>query len=125
MSVGQRLRWLRGTKTLQEFAEPLGIVLSGISNIESGRSKMSLDLAEKISEVYGCTLDWLIKGVGTWNGQPENDAPAKQSIDVVTIPKDELLDLYRRLDRKNTEEIQKKEAKIEELEQNLEKAKNV
>ena len=78
MTVSQRLKELRGEKSLQEFVEPLGITAAAISNVEHGRSKLSIDLAEKICEVYKCSMDWLIRGIGQKENSPTQtqEAPA-------------------------------------------------
>lgn len=70
MLVNQRLKQLRGKLTQGEFVAPLGVSIAAISNIEHGKSKMSIDLAKKICEVYGCTMDWLVRGIGTMDLQP-------------------------------------------------------
>lgn len=66
MSLGQRILKLRGEETLQEFCNRLGNIIkpSNLSSIERDKSNPSLDVLMKISEVYGCSLDWLLKGTG-------------------------------------------------------------
>lgn len=112
MTVGQRLREVRGTKTLNEFSEKLGVKASNISNIENGRSLMSVDLAIKISELYNVSLDWLLRGTGTRDGAPPQASDPKVDNNYITISKDELLDLYKRLNRKQEDEIDKLQGQI-------------
>lgn len=116
MTVGERVREVRGTKTLAEFSELLGVKGSNISNIENNRSQMSLELAIKISEVYGVSLDWLLRGTGNKDGSlPKTDDTQEN---YVTISKDELLSLYKRLN-------QQQEAEIGKLQKQVESAKNI
>lgn len=93
MPINQRIKELRGKMTLKEFVEPLGVSMAAISSIENGRSNLSLDLAEKICEVYGCSMDWLVRGIGTKNGETAKVEEPKA--DYITISKDELIQLQR------------------------------
>lgn len=106
MSIGQRVKQLRGKLTLKEFAEPLGVSGAAISNIESDRSEPSNDLSIKICEIYGCTMDWLIRGVetNTFKEPQEN---------YVTISKDELLDLYKKLNQQQEQQISKLQEQVQ------------
>lgn len=89
--------------TLREFAEPLGVTNSQISTIENDRSSLSVDLAIKISKIYDVSLDWLLMGVGTREGQiPKVKEPEENS---VTINKDELLNLYRLLSKQQQQQL--------------------
>ena len=113
---GERLKVLRGKKTLAEFAEPLLVSGSQISAIETGKSQMSIDLAKRICDLYGCTMDWLIRGIGTQDGT----APKVVEVqgDYVMVPKDELLGLYRKLNQQQEQEIVK-------LQKEAQKTKNI
>lgn len=116
MSIGERLRELRGRRTLKEFSEPLGVSATAISNIENNRSEPSNDLTIKICDLYGCTMDWLIRGVGTKEGSP---AKAQEPpSDYVTISKDELIQLQRQA-------IKNKDERIEDLLKQVNVAKNI
>lgn len=116
MSVGERLREVRGMRTLEEFSKLLGVKGSNISSIENGRSKMSLDLAEKICEVYGCTMDWLVRGIGTRDGSPPK--VEEEQGDYVKVHKDELIQLQRQA-------IRNKDERIEDLLKQVQTAKNI
>lgn len=48
--------------TLDKAAQQLGIHRRSLSNIESGAKGCSIDLLVRISEVYGCSLDYLVLG---------------------------------------------------------------
>ncbi|TDB67088.1 helix-turn-helix domain-containing protein [Arundinibacter roseus] len=114
MTVGDRLRRLRGQKTLQEFAEPLEIGSANISHIENGRSKLSTDLAIRIATVYQISIDWLLMGVGTMNIEDKVKPPPPNN-DYVTISKDELLELRRIALDKTLEEKRQAEEQVARL----------
>lgn len=103
MSVGRRLREIRGTKTLEEFSKLLGVKGPNISHIENDRSKMSLELAIKISEVYGVSLDWLLKGVGTKDGIATIAKESEENY--IKISKDELISLQKQALKNKDEQI--------------------
>lgn len=113
MTVGDRLREIRGMKTLSEFSEKLGVKSANISHIENGRSQMSIELAIKISEVYTVSLDWLLKGTGTKDG---TKAKVEEPTDnFITISKDELISLQRQALRNKDEILEEQTKKIEQL----------
>lgn len=106
MSIGQRVKELRGHLTLAEFAEPLGVSTSSIHAIEIGKSKPSYDVAFKICELYECSLDWLLRGIGTKNGA----SPSKiEETDVITIKKDKYISLLEELNETKTELLKKEQ----------------
>lgn len=64
MDVGQRLKMRRNELNLkQEYvAEELGITRQTISNWENGRSYPDIERIIRLSEIYGLSLDELLKG---------------------------------------------------------------
>ena len=46
--------------TQSELAEKIGVTVSRLSGFENVQKRISLDLLEKISEVLGVTVNWLI-----------------------------------------------------------------
>lgn len=118
MTIGQRFKELRGNLTLKVFAEPLGVSPSAISNIENDRAEPSVELALKISQVYKVSLDWLLKG--------EEKPPVAQEANeaYITISKDELLDLYKKLSKKQEDELTQKQEQIGELQKQIQ-VKNI
>lgn len=116
-TIGDRVRSLRGRKTLAEFAENLGVGGSQISAIETGRSKMSFELAERICDIYNCTMDWLIRGVGTREVFAE---PKVQEADneFIKIRKDDLILLQQQA-------LRNKDEQINQLQKQVESAKNI
>lgn len=113
MSEGERIRKIRGIMTYAEFSAPLGVGGSNISNIEKGRSRLSLELAIKVAEIYKVSLDWLLLGKGS---QLLDDPQVDYNKSSMTfIDKDELIELQR-LALKNT--ITEKDQQIENLKNN-------
>ena len=55
------LRNIIGLKT-DEFAEMVGLSLSAVEKLESGRLKISEDVAQKISFETGVGAHWLLEG---------------------------------------------------------------
>lgn len=111
MTVGERVRLLRDKKTLAEFAENLGVSGSQISAVETGKSKMSFELAEKICSLYDCTMDWLIRGIGERRNNESNGLIDEPKSEYVTIKKDELIELLIQANKniKNENESLKKQ----------------
>lgn len=61
---GEKLRTLRQRSgmTMRELAEKLGLSTHGyIGDLESGRRQPSLELALKIAELFGVTVDQLAR----------------------------------------------------------------
>ena len=112
MSVGDRLRQVRGQKTLQEFAEKLAVGGSNISNIENGRSKLSIDLAIQVAKHYEISIDWLLLGVGQMK---LGEFVSEPNSDYVTISKDELIALQRVTIEKQNIILDDREKQIESL----------
>ena len=63
VAIGERIKESRKQKSLtqQELAEKLNVTRSAISNWEVGRNYPDLDLIIQISELFGITLDQLLK----------------------------------------------------------------
>ena len=108
MTVGERLKQVRGRVPLREFAEPLGVTATQISAIEHDKSGLSVELAIKIAKTYNVSLDWLLMG----EEKPPKEKEKVSDNNYITISKDELLDLYKRLNRKQEDEIDKLQGQI-------------
>ena len=68
INVGARVRQLRCAMQLtqDDFASVVGIDdAHSIARIERGARGVSMELAARIAETYGITLDWLILGRGS------------------------------------------------------------
>jgi phage repressor protein C with HTH and peptisase S24 domain len=61
---GNRIKHARGNDTQREFAKNLGFSSSYISEVESGKTKPSLELLIRISQVTNYSLHWLLTGEG-------------------------------------------------------------
>jgi len=66
MTIGDKIKQLRGPMTLKEFAEIFQVSPSNISGIENNHSNPSFELASKICEHFNCTMDWLIRDIGSF-----------------------------------------------------------
>jgi len=64
IEIGSRVKHVRGRNNQKEFAKILGFSGSYLSEVESGKTKPSLELLLKISQFTKCGLDWLITGEG-------------------------------------------------------------
>ncbi|OQO83312.1 transcriptional regulator [Enterococcus casseliflavus] len=56
LAYRERLRKMRGTKTVTKFAEELGMSKSNYSLIESGKSTPTLKTLQRIAELTNTTL---------------------------------------------------------------------
>ncbi|MGX5854548.1 helix-turn-helix transcriptional regulator [Dyadobacter jiangsuensis] len=114
-TTGGRFRDLRGRKSLADFATSLGVTPQQISRIENGQSKPSLDLAEKVCEIYNVSLDWLLRGI-VQADTPDRTGP-NATAGEITISIEE----YARLTRKALENEEKRN---EALQHQLDQLKN-
>ncbi len=75
--IGERLKAIRSALRLKqiEMAKALDMNPSAISQMESGRTKPSLETLIEIAQSYKVDLHWLITGEGQMFSQPE---PTKQ-----------------------------------------------
>ena len=68
MTFGQRLRELRGKRTLRETAEACGLSLSYLSDLERGRTVPSIEVLVKLANLYAMPVVALIQPVA-WDGE--------------------------------------------------------
>jgi transcriptional regulator with XRE-family HTH domain len=62
LAIGSRIRALRG-ETLQEaLAEYLHITQGQLSKIERGRSAPTLEVLVLLSDRFGKSIDWIVRG---------------------------------------------------------------
>ena len=66
MNIKERIKTVREKTGLSQakFAESLGLKSFTIKDIEIGKQKISVALAEKIRDVYGVNFEWLLTGKG-------------------------------------------------------------
>ena len=62
MDLGTRLRELRESQqcTLKDVSIHLGITDVALGNYERGKRQPDLETLVKLSEIYGCTVDYLL-----------------------------------------------------------------
>lgn len=77
--IAERLRWLRlaiskvqGLRNMTEWAQFVGVSLSGWHNYERGYRRIQLDEAVKICGKTGASLDWIYRGDAYWHTLPEH-----------------------------------------------------
>ena len=58
--IGHRLRELRGSSSLREMAESVGIKYSAWARYEAGGSLPGADILSRICRVHACSADWLL-----------------------------------------------------------------
>lgn len=65
--------------TQEELAERLGVSRQAVSKWESNRSRPELELLLAMAELYGCTVDDLLRGAPPeTSGQPEEEADPEE-----------------------------------------------
>ena len=64
LQMGKRISNLRKlhNMTQEQLAEVMDVSVKHISSIERGKSSLSLEKLVDLSDYFGCTLDYLIKG---------------------------------------------------------------
>jgi phage repressor protein C with HTH and peptisase S24 domain len=62
--IGNRIKQVRGKNAQKEFAKMLLFSTSYLSEVESGKTKPSLELLVKISHITNYSLHWLLTGEG-------------------------------------------------------------
>ncbi|MBQ3392348.1 MAG: helix-turn-helix transcriptional regulator [Lachnospiraceae bacterium] len=64
LEVGRRIAHMRNARrmTQENLAERLDCSVKHISHVERGVAAMSLDKLLELSEIFDCSLDYLVKG---------------------------------------------------------------
>lgn len=81
MQLGQRLRALRGARTLKAVAHDANLSLSYLSDIERGRATPTLDTLCRLAAVFEMSLIELLAGVDIAEAAP---LPQPQTDDGIT-----------------------------------------
>jgi transcriptional regulator with XRE-family HTH domain len=63
MTIGERIKEVRGKKPRDVFAEELGVVRNTVQRYEIYDKKPTMDFVEAICEKYNLHSDWLIFGI--------------------------------------------------------------
>lgn len=67
--VGERIRSIRGSRTQRAFADSLGISTQALINYERHGRTPKQQILNKISNVYGINVEWLLTGMGAMTAQ--------------------------------------------------------
>ena len=59
-TISERMRELRGSSTLREMADPIGIKYNAWARYEAGGSIPGGDIIIRICRVHACSADWLL-----------------------------------------------------------------
>ena len=107
MSLGLRLKQLRGHESRKSLADKLGIDKATIVNYENDKRLPNSDFIAKLCQLYNISADWLIYGRTPKDNPPhsliktsENLMPTPQlneekRLEKMDRFKDELLNIYR------------------------------
>ena len=60
ISIGDRLRALRGELRQKDMASKLGIIRSQVANLEGNRGQPSLEVLTTAADQFDVTVDWLL-----------------------------------------------------------------
>jgi len=127
MERNERVKEIRGNISSKNFAESINISPSMLSSIEKNRKSLSYKIAQKISEVYGINILWLMEGTG--EKQTKNAQYQVQSLENAENIVSEYKDKYIRLLEENIKLKEKineiNEQKINELTKKIENTKNI
>lgn len=58
--LGDRIKKLRGKRSQEEVSEKIGISRARLSHYETGRSEPDTETLQKIADVFGVTIDFLL-----------------------------------------------------------------
>ncbi|MHC1762115.1 MAG: helix-turn-helix domain-containing protein [Negativicutes bacterium] len=87
-AIGMRLKEVRGALSQTAFGEPIGYKYGYIRDCEHGK-KPSFEYLFKVSDFYGVSLEWLLKGVasidvGKQKAEAIFDPDLNEMIDLLT-----------------------------------------
>ena len=64
MDIAGRIRMVRGNLSQVKFAKKIGLSQRTIANYENGDNIPNAEVVTRISDIFGVSLDWLLKGQG-------------------------------------------------------------
>ncbi len=64
MDIAGRIRMVRGNLSQVKFAEKIGLSQRTIANYENGDNIPNAEVVSGFSDIFGVSLDWLLKGQG-------------------------------------------------------------
>lgn len=96
--IGNNVRRLRKIHNLNQidFANLIGVSQGSLSDIESGKSKPSVETVVSIHLKFGCSLEWLLIGTESLN----KSAHELLNLELSNLEK-ELIYAFRELDTNN------------------------
>lgn len=81
--VGERIRSIRGVRTQKDFADSLGISTQALINYERHGRTPKQQILNKISNVYGVNVEWLLTGAGEMTA-PRTSLGKEERLDAKT-----------------------------------------
>ncbi len=86
-TISERIKEIRGVFSLsqKDFAEKMGLKWHQIKDIETEKTKPSVDLIVKISDIFSIDSWWLLTGKGSMKPEAVETAVALQG-DVLSMP---------------------------------------
>ncbi|UUV23644.1 MULTISPECIES: helix-turn-helix domain-containing protein [Lysinibacillus] len=84
-TLASRIKYLRKAHSMNQstFAKEIQISQASLSDIEKGKSKPSLDTLNNISEQFGVSTDWLIKGDTRLAAQYSNSDMIQEIMEII------------------------------------------
>lgn len=67
MSIGERIKQIRGRLPQKEFAETIGIAQNTLGGYERGERIPNADVVITVAKAFGVSFDWLLTGEGPTN----------------------------------------------------------
>lgn len=61
-AIGERVREIRGAVLQEDLADYLGISQGQLSKIERGKMAPTVEILVRLSEKFGKSVDWLVRG---------------------------------------------------------------
>ena len=63
-AIGERIREIRGEVLQEKLAAYLGISQGQLSKIERGKMAPTVEILVRLSEKFGKSIDWIVRGKG-------------------------------------------------------------
>lgn len=102
--IGRRIRDLRNSKKLSmtKLGNAIGVSSGNISDWETGRSKPTIAGLIALSDHFGVSIDWIVKGTGPGPGEePIKERPP----DDLSPVEREIIEKFRELDEEGKREV--------------------
>lgn len=83
-SFEERIKYVRGSRTMEEFANLIGATKQKIHNYENGKVKPTFDIFEKLSKA-GYNTNWLLTGEGEIYTEKEDRKSTELKREIVRL----------------------------------------